>query len=216
MNQSVGAAVGLHPDVDVLGETLPVQQVPRNWAATSLHMATVLVADPSQATRESLSAGLVQAGVGRVLQADSAAAVQDVIDGRTPRELALISVAFGADLHGLVNSLRRAGWPRVIAVAHAADAVSIIDACRAGAGGVLRGRAGRAVDDQPQVIPTLTDREVEVLEWVADGRSNKWIAERLTLSSLTVKSHLTRIGRKLGTGDRAEMVAIAMRAGIIC
>ena len=54
MNQSVGAAVGLHPDVDVLGETLPVQQVPRNWAATSLHMATtVLVADPSQATRES-------------------------------------------------------------------------------------------------------------------------------------------------------------------
>ena len=105
MNQSVGAAVGLHPDVDVLGETLPVQQVPRNWAATSLHTATVLVADPSQATRESLSAGLVQAGVGRVLQADSAAAVQDVIDGRTPRELALISVAFGADLHGLVNSL---------------------------------------------------------------------------------------------------------------
>ena len=105
MNQSVGAAVGLHPDVDVLGETLPVQQVPRNWAATSLHMATVLVADPSQATRESLSAGLVQAGVGRVLQADSAAAVQDVIDGRSPRELALISVAFGADLHGLVNSL---------------------------------------------------------------------------------------------------------------
>jgi len=47
----------------------------------------------------------VQAGVGRVLQADSAAAVRDVIDGRTPRELALISVAFGADLHGLVNSL---------------------------------------------------------------------------------------------------------------
>ena len=61
----------------------------------------------------------------------------------------------------------------------------------------------------------MTDREVEVLEWVADGRSNKWIAERLTLSSLTVKSHLTRIGRKLGTGDRAEMVAMAMRAGII-
>ena len=216
MNQSVGAAVGLHPDVDVLGETLPVQQVPRNWAATSLHMATVLVADPSQATRESLSAGLVQAGVGRVLQADSAAAVQDVIDGRTPRELALISVAFGADLHGLVNSLRRAGWPRVIAVAHAADAVSIIDACRAGAGGVLRGRAGRAVDDQPQVIPTLTDREIEVLEWVADGRCNQWIAERLTLSPLTVKAHLSRIGRKLGTSDRAEMVAVAMRAGIIC
>ena len=188
-----------------------------------MHMATVLVADPSQATRESLSAGLVQAGVGRVLQADSAAAVQDVINGRTPRELALISVAFGADLHGLVNSLRRAGWPRVIALAHPADTESMIDdACRAGASGVLCGPAGPAADDKPQVIlekprviPALTDREVEVLEWVADGRSNKWIAEQLTLSSLTVKSHLTRIGRKLGTGDRAEMVAMAMRAGII-
>jgi len=215
-HRPVAAVVGWHPEVDILGEPLPLPQAPRNWAATPLPTATVLVADPFPATRESLSADLVQAGIGRVLQAESATAVQDVIDGRTPGELALISVAFGADLNALVNSLRRAGWPRVIAVAHAADAVSIIDACRAGAGGVLRGRAGRAVDDQPQVILTLTDREIEVLEWVADGRCNQWIAERLTLSPLTVKAHLSRIGRKLGTGDRAEMVAVAMRAGIIC
>ena len=33
--------------------------------------------------------------------------------------------------------------------------------------------------------------------------------------ALTVKSHLARIARKLGTGDRAEMVALAMRAGVI-
>jgi len=215
-HRPVAAVVGWHPEVDILGEPPPLPQAPRNWAATPLPTATVLVADPFPATRESLSADLVQAGIGRVLQAESATAVRDVIDGRTPGELALISVAFGADLNALVNSLRRAGWPRVIAVAHAADAVSIIDACRAGAGGVLRGRAGRAVDDQPQVIPTLTDREIEVLEWVADGRCNQWIAERLTLSPLTVKAHLSRIGRKLGTGDRAEMVAVAMRAGIIC
>ena len=215
-HRPVAAVVGWHPEVDILGEPLPLPQAPRNWAATPLPTATVLVADPFPATRESLSADLVQAGIGRVLQAESATAVRDVIDGRTPGELALISVAFGADLNALVNSLRRAGWPRVIAVAHAADAVSIIDACRAGAGGVLRGRAGRAVDDQPQVIPALTDREIEVLEWVADGRCNQWIAERLTLSPLTVKAHLSRIGRKLGTSDRAEMVAVAMRAGIIC
>ena len=214
-HRPVAAVVGWHPEVDILGEPLPLPQAPRNWAATPLPTATVLVADPFPATRESLSADLVQAGIGRVLQAESATAVRDVIDGRTPGELALISVAFGADLNALVNSLRRAGWPRVIAVAHVADGVSIIDACRAGAGGVLRGRAGRAVD-QPQVIPTLTDREIEVLEWVADGRCNQWIAERLTLSPLTVKAHLSRIGRKLGTGDRAEMVAVAMRAGIIC
>ena len=51
-------------------------------------------------------------------------------------------------------------------------------------------------------------REVEVLQLVADGRSNKDIGEVLGLSALTVKSHLARIARKLGTGDRAEMVVV--------
>jgi len=61
----------------------------------------------------------------------------------------------------------------------------------------------------------LSAREVEVLQLVADGQSNKEIGEELSLSALTVKSHLSRIGRKLGTGDRAQMVALAMRAGVI-
>ena len=61
----------------------------------------------------------------------------------------------------------------------------------------------------------LSAREVEVLRLVADGRSNKEIGDELCLSALTVKSHLVRIGRKLGTGDRAGMVALAMRTGVI-
>ena len=61
-----------------------------------------------------------------------------------------------------------------------------------------------------------TAREIEVLQLVAEGRSNKDIGVDLGLSALTVKSHLARIGRKLGTGDRAEMVALALRAGSIC
>jgi len=61
----------------------------------------------------------------------------------------------------------------------------------------------------------LSDREVQVLRLVADGQSNKQIGDALGLSALTVKSHLARIARKLGTGDRAEMVALAMRAGVI-
>ena len=83
LNQPVGAVVGRRPEVDILGETPPVRQAPRNWVATPLHAATVLVADPFPATRVSLSAGLEQAGIGRVVQAGSAAAVRDVIDGRT-------------------------------------------------------------------------------------------------------------------------------------
>ena len=59
----------------------------------------------------------------------------------------------------------------------------------------------------------LSAREVEVLQLVADGQSNKEIGEALSLSALTVKSHLSRIGRKLGTADRAQVVAPARRPG---
>ena len=50
---------------------------------------------------------------------------------------------------------------------------------------------------------------------MAEGRSNRQIGERLDLSALTVKSHLARISRKVGTGDRAEMVAYAIRRDLL-
>ena len=58
-------------------------------------------------------------------------------------------------------------------------------------------------------------RELQVLALVAEGRSNREIGDALALSPLTIKAHLARIGRKLGSGDRAHMVALAMRAGHI-
>ncbi len=61
----------------------------------------------------------------------------------------------------------------------------------------------------------LTDREAQVLQLVADGLSNKEAASWLGLSPGTVKSHLARIAHKLGTGDRAHLVALAMRTGTI-
>jgi len=61
----------------------------------------------------------------------------------------------------------------------------------------------------------LSARELDVLKLVAAGRSNRDAGVALQLSALTVKSHLARIARKLGTGDRAEMVIIALRAGLI-
>ena len=61
----------------------------------------------------------------------------------------------------------------------------------------------------------LSGREIEVLQLVGNGRSNKEIGVSLGLSALTVKSHLARVARKLGTGDRAEMVMLTLRAGVI-
>ena len=75
--------------------------------------------------------------------------------------------------------------------------------------------AGTRVPGTDNTPRELSAREVEVLQLVADGQSNKEIGEALSLSALTVKSHLSRISRKLGTGDRAELVAIAIRRGML-
>lgn len=61
----------------------------------------------------------------------------------------------------------------------------------------------------------LSAREVEVLQLVADGFSNKEIAQHLFLGLATVKTHLNEVYRKLEVSDRAHAVAVALRSGII-
>jgi len=61
----------------------------------------------------------------------------------------------------------------------------------------------------------LTDRELEILDLVADGLSNPEIARRLELSRNTVKFHLSSIMGKLGANSRTEAVTEALRRGLI-
>ena len=61
----------------------------------------------------------------------------------------------------------------------------------------------------------LSERELEVLRGVARGRSNKIIAEELTISEHTVKNHLKSILSKLGADDRTHAVTIALKRGYI-
>jgi DNA-binding NarL/FixJ family response regulator len=62
---------------------------------------------------------------------------------------------------------------------------------------------------------TLSMREVEVLQLVAQGASNKEVARYLHLSEATVKSHLIRIFNKLDVTDRTAAVTVAMERGIL-
>jgi DNA-binding NarL/FixJ family response regulator len=190
----------------------PTPQVPRS----TLRTATVLLVDPDRATREPLRTSLMDVGIGRVVEAASVAAAEDLVQRQVIGDLALVSLQLGAEAVRLVHLLRDAGWPRTIALAPTADIGPVIDAVGSGVSGVLIGRrANPSAAAIPATIHDLSTREIEVIRLVADGRSNKWIGEQLSLSALTVKSHLARIGRKLGTGDRAHMVALAMRAGVI-
>lgn len=77
------------------------------------------------------------------------------------------------------------------------------------------GRSKAPVQTKSQSIRGLSEREVEVLQHVADGKSNKQVAAALTISEKTVKAHLRSIFRKLEVGDRAQAVATAMRRGLV-
>lgn len=61
----------------------------------------------------------------------------------------------------------------------------------------------------------LTDRELEVLEQLAEGRTTRQIADALVLGEETVKTHLGRIYQKLGVNDRVGAVAHALRRGLV-
>lgn len=60
----------------------------------------------------------------------------------------------------------------------------------------------------------LTQREREVMSLVAEGHSNKIIADKLDISSHTAKFHVTNVMRKLGVDNRAGVAAVAVRLGL--
>lgn len=206
---------------------------------------TAMVVDDHPLVRESMVSRLTAMGAREVIEAASCAEARARARSVGPCDVCIVDVGLpdGSGLD-LIAELRAAGWPRLVVLSAADDPYSVRAAFVAGAQGYLLKSASpvvvtdgvrRVLDGgvyaDPAVasllaaglrnnasnegIGDLSSREIEVLRLVADGRSNKEIGDQLGLSALTVKSHLARIARKLGTGDRAEMVALAMRAGII-
>ncbi|MEO3891974.1 response regulator transcription factor [Nonomuraea sp. B5E05] len=64
-------------------------------------------------------------------------------------------------------------------------------------------------------LDRLTTRETEVLRLVGHALSNREIAERLSVSEGTVKTHLNRIMGKLGLRSRAQVVVLSYNAGLV-
>lgn len=73
----------------------------------------------------------------------------------------------------------------------------------------------RARRDEAEEAEPLTDREMEVLRLLAQGKSNKEIAATLVISERTVKFHVSSIMGKLGASNRTEAVSIAAGRGLV-
>ena len=110
------------------------------------------------------------------------------------------------------------------------EPAALLDAIRVVADGeaLLSPRATRSLIGQllaqpvegPAVVESsqlagLTEREREVVVLVGLGLSNDDIADRLTLSPLTVKTHVNRAMAKLGLRDRAQLVVLAYQSGLV-
>ncbi|WP_427173871.1 response regulator [Arthrobacter sp. 92] len=67
----------------------------------------------------------------------------------------------------------------------------------------------------PRALEQITDREREVLRLVGEGLNNAEIAERLFITPLTAKTHVSRIMAKLSVRDRVQLVVLAYESGLV-
>uniref|UniRef100_UPI0038D36284 response regulator transcription factor n=1 Tax=Kribbella solani TaxID=236067 RepID=UPI0038D36284 len=102
-----------------------------------------------------------------------------------------------------------------IRTVHAGDAVLAASTTRRLLDQLLE-RVAPAVDPvAARALAGLTAREREVLEAIARGWSNAEIAERLTVSAGTVKTHVSSVLAKLGLRDRVQAVVFAYESGLV-
>jgi DNA-binding NarL/FixJ family response regulator len=117
---------------------------------------------------------------------------------------ALLSEALDVGARGFV--LKEAPLP---------DLVRAVERVAAGDAYVDPVLAGILVSAQSEKIPSLTQREREVLRLLADGLSNEEIGKRLFISPETVRTHVRKAMAKLEADTRTQAVAIALRQSLI-
>ena len=155
-------------------------------------------------------------------QATSGSAALAGVTLTRPDVVLLDAETSGVDGLELLDQLRaRRPEAKVVMLSAVEDAAIAAEAFRRGARAIL-GKwidpadiaplIGRVAEGRPLALnlaaarkpAALTEREREILDEVAAGRSNKQIAWRLSLSERTIKSHLTHVYRKLGVKGRVE------------
>lgn len=197
-------------------------------------MTTALVCDERRTVREMLLS--MVSPVASVDSVESVASGDELLSryGREPADVVLIGTqrALTTGVETVRQLLTAHPDAAVIVFGSPDDTPSITAAIAAGARGFLRWDATTpelllAMSDTmasgtPQTTrlgtdggPSLTDRELQVLQGMSRGRSNGEIGEELFLSEDTIKTHARRLFKKLGARDRAHAVAVGFRHGFV-
>ena len=156
----------------------------------------------------------------RMPELDGLAATEQILRRPDPPRI-LILTTFGLDEY-VSRAIMAGASGFLLKDATSTDLVAAIRAVAAGDVAIAPSLVRTVVEQartsiQVHTVPgidDLTERELEVLEHLAAGRSNAEIAEQLYLSEATVKTHLSRVLTKLGVRDRVQAVIAAFTAGI--
>ena len=160
----------------------------------------------------------------RMPRQDGVAATKAIVDARLPVKV-LILTTFDLDEY-IVGALRAGASGFLTKDVPAEDLVDAIRTVAAGdavvAPKILRGLLRRFATILPDLSATpppgmgsLTDREREVLVQLAQGLSNAEIAQRLSVSETTVKTHVGHVLTKLRLRDRVQAVVFAYETGLV-
>lgn len=197
-------------------------------------MTTVLICDDRRSVREGLTR--VMSAVPGVSRIDCVAHGDELLTrfSRLPVDVVLVGTqrALPTGVEATRRLVSANPQANVIVFGAPDDAGSIAAAIAGGARGYLRWDASR-----PELVAALahtlastsvpsprqpsdpgvqlTDREMQVLRGMAQGKSNGQIGRELYLSEDTVKTHARRLFRKLGVRDRAQAVAHGFRRGLV-
>ncbi|MET7718375.1 response regulator transcription factor [Streptomyces sp. NPDC005407] len=135
----------------------------------------------------------------------------------------LVLTTYDTDEH-ILEALRAGASGFLVKDTKPADLLAAIRTVAAGESLLSPGPTSRLIarvlriPDEPPATggpDSLSDRERQVLALVARGLNNTEIAERLGLSPLTAKTHVSRIMGKLGARDRAQLVIVAYESGLV-
>jgi DNA-binding NarL/FixJ family response regulator len=132
----------------------------------------------------------------------------------------VIMLTVSEDEANLVTAIRAGADGYLLKHLNARDFLEMVNGMERGEAAITRSMTMRLLKhittEETVVEQTLlSERELEISKMVAAGKSNRAVAEQLSVSENTVKYHLKNILQKLGVSNRTEAVTLAMQKGLL-